>query len=107
MAVFVLLGGHTVTTGNGAAEMGWTSTVVINGDLFKLYFEEDVDLKIIKLNLIKKQEKYINEINGINARLKNKKFLDRAPKHIVEHEKTNYNNLKIDIDKISLIIKNL
>jgi len=83
------------------------ASLVINGDLFKLYFEEDVDLKIIKLNLIKKQEKYINEINGINARLKNKKFLDRAPKHIVEHEKTNYNNLKIDIDKISLIIKNL
>ena len=51
--------------------------------------------------------KYTNEINSINARLKNKKFVERAPKHIVEKEKTNYNNLKIDIDKISLIIKNL
>ena len=83
------------------------ASLVINGDLFKLYFDKDVDLNIIKENLIKKQIKYTNEINSINARLNNKKFVELAPKHIVEKEKTNYNNLKIDIDKISLTIKNL
>jgi len=83
------------------------ATLVIKGDLFKLYFEQDVDLNLIKENLIKKQEKYINEIKGINARLKNKNFVERAPKYIVDQEKINYNNLKIDIDKISLTIKNL
>ena len=43
----------------------------------------------------------------ISQRLKNKDFVQKAPKHIVEQEKSNYNNLKIDIKKISLIIKNL
>ena len=84
-----------------------SATLVIGGDLLKLYFEQDVDLKIIKDNLIKKQEKYKNEMNGINTRLKNKNFVQRAPKHIVEQEKNNYNNLKNDVDKISLTIKNL
>ena len=84
-----------------------SATLVIGGDLLKLYFEQDVDLKVIKDNLIKKQDKYKNEMNGINTRLKNKNFVQRAPKHIVEQEKTNYNNLKSDIDKISLTIKNL
>ena len=84
-----------------------SATLVIGGDLLKLYFEQDVDLKVIKDNLIKKQDKYKNEMNGINTRLKNKNFIQRAPKHIVEQEKTNYNNLKSDIDKISLTIKNL
>ena len=32
---------------------------------------------------------------------------DRAPKNIVEQEKTNYSNLKDDIKKISLTIESL
>ncbi len=84
-----------------------SATLVIGGDIFKLYFEHDIDLKVIKENLIKKQEKYTIEMNSINTRLKNKKFVERAPKHIVEQEKNNYNNLKNDINKISLTIENL
>ena len=43
----------------------------------------------------------------IQSRLKNKDFVKRAPKHIVEQEKNNYNNLKKDIIKLSLTIKSL
>ena len=32
---------------------------------------------------------------------------DRAPKEIVEQEKTNYNNLKNDIEKILVTIKGI
>ena len=46
-------------------------------------------------------------MDKIQTRLKNKIFVDRAPKHIVDQEKTNYNNLKNDINKILLTIKNL
>ena len=38
---------------------------------------------------------------------RNKDFVKRAPKHIVEQEKTNYNNLQNDIKKISLTVKGL
>ena len=84
-----------------------SATFVASGDIFKVYFEESVDLKVIKENLLNKQEKYQNEIEKINSRLNNKDFVKRAPKHIVDQEKTNYNNLKNDIKKISLTIKSL
>ena len=84
-----------------------SATLVIGGDIFKIYFEENVDLNIIKENLLNKQNKYQSEMNKINLRLNNKDFISRAPKHIVDQEKTNYNNLKNDIKKISLTIKNL
>ena len=84
-----------------------SATLVIDGDLFKLYFEENVDLNLIKENLISKQRKNETEMDKISSRLKNKNFVDRAPKHIVDQEKTNYNNLKKDIKKISLTIESL
>jgi len=81
--------------------------MVISGEIFKVYFDGDVDLKLIKSNLIKKQEKYQKELDGISKRLSNKGFIDRAPKDIVDQEKTNYNNLEKDIKKISLTIESL
>jgi valyl-tRNA synthetase len=84
-----------------------SATLVISGDIFKIYFDENVDLNLIKENLLKRQDKYQEEINKISQRLSNKGFTDRAPKNIVEQEKTNYSNLKNDIKKISLTIESL
>ena len=84
-----------------------SATIVISGDIFKVYFEESVDLNVIKANLLNKQKKCQNEIDKINSRLNNKDFMSRAPKHIVDQEKTNYNNLKTDIKKISITVESL
>jgi valyl-tRNA synthetase len=84
-----------------------SATLVISGDIFKIYFDENVDLDLIKENLLKRQNKYQEEMNKISQRLSNKGFTDRAPKNIVEQEKTNYSNLKDDIKKISLTIESL
>ena len=46
-------------------------------------------------------------MNKISQRLNNKGFVDRAPKDIVDQEKTNYNNLINDIKKISLTLESL
>ncbi len=83
------------------------ATMVVSGDLFKIYFDKDVDLKLIKENLTNKQSRLEQEMNKISQRLENKSFVDRAPKEIVEQEKTNYNNLKNDIEKISITIKGI
>ena len=80
---------------------------MVSGDLFKIYFSEDVDLKLIKENLTIRQKKYQQEMNKILKRLANKGFVDRAPKDIVDQEKTNYNNLKNDIKRISVTIESL
>ena len=84
-----------------------SASLVIKGSIFKLYFEENVDLNLIKENLLSKQSKYQDEMDKIALRLKNKDFVKRAPKHIVDQEKSNYNNLEKDIKKISTTIKNL
>ena len=84
-----------------------SATLVISGDIFKIYFDENVDLNLIKENLVKRQSKYQEEMDKISQRLSNKGFTDRAPKNIVEQEKTNYSNLKNDIKKISLTIESL
>ncbi len=83
------------------------ATMVVSGDLFKIYFDKDVDLKLIKENLINKQNKIKEEMNKILQRLENKSFVERAPKDIVVQEKNNYNNLKNDIEKISVTIKGI
>ena len=83
------------------------ATMVVSGDLFKIYFDKDVDLKLIKENLTSKQNRIKDEMNKISQRLENKSFVDRAPKEIVEQEKTNYNNLKNDIDRILVTIKGI
>ena len=83
------------------------ATMVVSGDLFKVYFDKDVDLNLIKENLTSKQNKIHDEMNKISQRLENKSFVDRAQKDIVEQEKTNYNNLKNDIDKILVTIKGI
>ena len=84
-----------------------SATLVISGDIFKIYFDENIDLNLIKENLLKRQNKYQEEMDKISQRLSNKGFTDRAPKNIVEQEKTNYSNLKNDIKKISLTIESL
>ena len=84
-----------------------SASMIIKGNVFKLYFEENIDLNLIKQNLIAKQAKYQGEIDKISSRLSNKDFVKRAPKHIVHQEKSNYNNLQNDIKKLSLTIKNL
>jgi len=82
-------------------------TLMVLGDLFKVYFAEDVDLKLIKENLINRQNKYQQEIDTISKRLANKGFVDRAPKDIVDQEKINYSNLENDIKRISVTIESL
>ncbi len=84
-----------------------SATLMLDGDFFKIYFDENVDLNLIKENLRKKQIKYQEEMNKISKRLENKGFVDRAPKNIVDQEKTNYSNFKNDFEKISIIVKNL
>jgi valyl-tRNA synthetase len=83
------------------------ASLLISGDLFKIYFDENVDLNLIKENLVKRQNNYQEEMDKISQRLKNKDFVQRAPKDIVQQEKTNYSNLKNDIKKISLTIESL
>ena len=82
-------------------------TMMVSGDMFKIYFDKDVDLKLIKENLNNRQNRYQEEMNKISQRLNNKGFVERAPKDIVQQEKNNYDNLQKDIEKILLTKKGI
>ena len=84
-----------------------SASLVIDGDIFKLYFDESVNLNLIKDNLIKKQNNYSQDLQKSEQKLANSSLIDKAPKNIVDQEKTNYNNLKNDIQKIAQTIESL
>ena len=84
-----------------------SASLLVSGDLFKIYFDENVDLNLIKDNLIKKQNRLKEEMDKISQRLSNRAFVNKAPKNIVDQEKTNYNNFKNDVEKISVTIEGL
>ena len=67
----------------------------------------EVHLNLIKGNLIKKRSKYSVDFQKSAQKLTNKSFVDKAPKNIVDQEKTNYNNLKNDILKIDQTIESI
>ena len=83
------------------------ATMMVSGDMLKVYFDKDVDLKLIKKNLINRQSKCQEEMDKISQRLNNKNFVDRAPKDIVQQEKNNYNKLKKDIERILVTVKGI
>ena len=67
-----------------------SATLVISGDIFKIYFDENVDLNLIKENLVKRQNKYQEEMDKISQRLSNKGF-------VIEHQKILLNKKKLTI----------
>ena len=84
-----------------------SASLILEGELFKIYFEEDVDLNRVKDTLDKKLDKLKKEMDKINHRLTNKNFVEKAPAELIDHEKTTFNNLEKDVKKIQLTLENL
>ena len=57
--------------------------------------------------MFKKQNKISVDLKISSEKLANSSFMSKAPKNIVDQEKTNYSNLKNDIQKITLTIESL
>ena len=84
-----------------------SANLVLDGQILKLYFDKSIDLELIRQNLLKKQSKIQQDFDVVSKKLNNSSFIERAPKHIVEQEKNIYNDLKINIEKITLTINSL
>ena len=84
-----------------------SASLILDGELFKIYFEEDVDLNRVKDNLQKKLDKLNKEMDKINQRLANNNFIEKAPQELIDKEKTNFNNFEKDAKKIQLTLENL
>ncbi len=84
-----------------------SANLVIKGEIFKIYFDEDVDLSKIKETLLNKKNKIEKEMEKINTRLNNKSFIERAPNDIVEQEKSNFINLEKNVNKLNYTLESL
>ncbi len=84
-----------------------SASLILDGEQFKIYFDEDIDLNRVKDTLQKKLDKLNKEIDKINQRLANKNFVEKAPAALIDQEKTNFNNLEKDVKKIQLTLENL
>ncbi len=84
-----------------------SASLILDGEQFKIYFDEDIDLNRVKDTLQKKLDKLNKEMDKINKRLANKNFVEKAPTELIDQEKTNFNNLEKDVKKIQLTLENL
>ena len=65
----------------------------------------DIEEEVQKLNIKKNNE--INNLKGINTKLTNKSFLDKAPNDVIENFKKQSNEIKSSIEKIDQIINTI
>ena len=84
-----------------------SANLIIKGEIFKIYFDEDIELSKIKTTLLNKKSKIEKEMERINTRLNNKSFIERAPNDIVEQEKSNFINLEKDVNKLNYTLESL
>jgi len=82
-----------------------TLVIPIEGGEIYISVVGEVDLNQLKLQQEKKKEKLLKELKRVEAKLNNPKFLERAPKEVVEKEKRIYEELKMELQKVEEVLK--
>jgi len=80
-------------------------TLPVKGGEIYIPIEGVVNLFEIKERQLKKREKLLKELKRVEAKLNNPKFLERAPKEVVEKEREIYGELKLELKKVEEILK--
>ena len=73
----------------------------VNNSRFSLLIPASIDLTAELSRVVKEEEKIEKEINSISNRLKNKEFIDKAPKKIVEENKTKIEDMMQNKERLS------
>ena len=81
--------------------------IIVDVDTITLYFERSLDLRGQRQKISKKIVDLDQKIFGITSKLKNKSFLNNAPKEIVEKEKKALINYKIELKKLNSILNSI
>ena len=73
----------------------------VNNSRFSLLIPASIDLTAELSRVVKEEEKIEKEINSISNRLKNKEFIDKAPKKIVDENKTKIEDMMQNKERLS------
>jgi len=83
------------------------NSFIIGAIEFFIPLEGDVDLKLEIKRLQKELDYNIKFLNSVENKLKNKSFVDNAPKDIIEKEKKKVNDSKSKIEAIKKALSDL
>ena len=81
--------------------------IIVTGETVTLYFDQSLDLDSQRKKISKKVLDLDQKITGITRKLKNKSFLNNAPKQIVEKEKKALIDYKIELKKLNSILNSI
>ena len=81
--------------------------IIVERETISLFFDQALDLKEQKQRLAYKTEDLSKKILQINIKFKNKNFLKKAPKNIIEKEKKALNDYKIELKKLNSILNSI
>ena len=81
--------------------------IIVGLDSVTLYFDKDVDLSKQKQNMLNKVKFLENKVFVLNKKLKNKSFLNNAPKLIVQKEKNSLLQHNIELKKLNSILNSI
>jgi valyl-tRNA synthetase len=81
--------------------------IIVGGETITLYFDQSLDLHGQRQKISKKVINLDLKIVEITGKLKNKSFLNNAPKQIVEKEKKALIDYKIELKKLNSILNSI
>ena len=81
--------------------------IIVGIDTVTLYFGEKINLTNQRLKFTRKYQDLENKVLILSKKLKNKSFLQNAPKIIVQKEKKSLNNYKVELKKLNSILNSI
>jgi valyl-tRNA synthetase len=81
--------------------------IVVGAQTITLYFNDSINLSNQKLKLSSKFKDLENKVTNLANKLKNKSFLENAPKTIVQREKKSLINYKVELTKLNSILNSI
>ena len=81
--------------------------IIVGGETITLHFDQSLDLSDQKQKISKKVVDLDQKITETMSKLKNKSFLNNAPKQIVEKEKRALIDYKIELKKLNSILNSI
>lgn len=84
-----------------------SATAIVNNSEIYVPLEKFIDLKLEQERLTKRISEVSNIIKGIDAKLKNKEFLKKAPAEIVEKEKARKTEFTDTLSRLKANLKDL
>ena len=92
---------QTIQCGEYLKKPKKSSTIVIDGMELYIPLGSLVDLDQEKARMGKRIAEINTLIAGINGKLANDNFINRAPEHVVSHERSNLAKLTDELDKVT------